>query len=62
VINALVLAAYLDTGVTKQLGGLEQLAAVQVFGVTVEQVADLYGAHGNPHEKKPLEPGEVAAA
>jgi hypothetical protein len=48
--------------VTKQLGGLEQLAAVQVFGVTVEQVADLYGAHGNPHEKKPLEPGEVAAA
>ncbi|MNE57499.1 hypothetical protein D3C80_1524680 [compost metagenome] len=62
VIKALALAVYLDAGMPKQFGGLDQSAAVQVLGVTVEQVADLYGAHGIPHEKKPLQPGKVAAA
>ncbi|MNL83321.1 hypothetical protein D3C87_2109350 [compost metagenome] len=49
VIKALALAVYLDPGMTKQLGSLDQSAAVQAFGVTVKQVADLNGAHGNPH-------------
>ncbi len=31
VIDALCPGAYLDTGMTKQLGGLEQFGAVQVF-------------------------------
>jgi hypothetical protein len=54
VINVLALAAYLDAGMTKQLGGLDQLSAVQAFGVTVKKIADLYGAgaHGEPHQKK----------
>ena len=45
------LALYLDAGMAEQLCGFDQLTIVQAFGVSVEQVADVYGAdtHDDAH-------------